>query len=116
MWNIVEKSSLKSMNCIPGSARLTMKNVAQLLNSPEVAKKIESNPAFQMDNPIKAKIAPSTNLTKNIFRKRKTSKITWTEDLVTNLRKTSAEYQKMASKRYQIVFTTYLFYYISYIK
>lgn len=76
-----------------------MKNISQLLNSTEVVKKIDSNPTLLIDNPTKTKPKICPNLTNKIYRKRKASPITWTDELISNLKFKSIEYQKTASKR-----------------
>lgn len=77
---------------------LKMKNITQILSSPNVTQKIESNPLFQLDNPITSKAQINTNPTKKILRKR-ISKVKCPVEILSNLQKASVEYHKIASKR-----------------
>lgn len=77
-----------------------MKNVSQLLNSLNVSQKIEITPIFQLDNPIVSKVSLNFNKIKRISQKKMYKKIISSELFISNLRKSSAEYHKSASRRY----------------
>lgn len=81
-----------------------MKNVAQLINTPNVTQKLESNPILQLDNPITSKAQKNSNPTKKILRKRGISKVSCSDEILSNLQKASVEYHKIASKRYHYIF------------
>lgn len=83
----------------PASITPTMKNVTFLINSPNVTRKIESNPILQLDNPITSKSKSNLNNTKHITRKRFKSKINCSPEMLSSIKRSSADYQKIASKR-----------------
>ena len=87
---------------IPGLQFFKMKNAAQLLNSLNVSQKIEITPIFQLDNPIISKVAINFNNIKRISQKKKKiyKRIISSELFISNLRKSSVEYHKSASRRY----------------
>ena len=76
-----------------------MKNVTSLINSPNVTQKIESNPILQLDNPITSKYKLNLNNTKNIPRKRFKSKIRCLPEMLSSIKMSSADYQKIASRK-----------------
>lgn len=104
MLNIVVGTSLNFEIESLASFRPTMKNVTSLLNSPNVMQKIESNPIIQLDNPITSKPKSNLNNTKNIPKKRLKPRIHCLPDMLSNLKKSSVEYQKIASRRYTSIF------------
>ena len=79
-----------------------MKSVASLINSPNVIRKIEFNSITQLDNPLTIKSKPNLNIVKNVPKKRFKSKIHCIPEMIPSLKKSSMDYQKMVSKRYNV--------------
>ena len=77
-----------------------MKSVTQLINSPNVTQRLESNPILQLDNPTTSKAQRNSNPTKKILRKGGISKVSCSIEILSNLQKASVEYHNIASKRY----------------
>lgn len=99
MSNTVAETSFNFEIESPASITPTMKNVTSLINSPNITRKIESNPILQLDNPLTSKSKPNLNNTKNIMRKRFKSKIHCSPEMVSSIKRSSVDYQKIASKR-----------------
>lgn len=84
----------------PWTAVSNMQNVTQLINSPNVAMKLESNSILQLDNPTTSKAQNFPNPTKKVLRKKGISKVSCSVEILSILQKASVEYHKIASKRY----------------
>ena len=84
-----------------------MKSVTQLINSPNVTQRLESNPILQLDNPTTSKAQRNSNPTKKILRKGGISKVSCSIEILSNLQKASVEYHNIVSKRYYCISNFY---------
>lgn len=88
------------MNSPDPLASSLMKSISAIINSSEMAAKLEAGTCYQLDNPISSKNWTKVNQTRRIPRKKVSHQAKPSPQLVECLQKASKSYQAISATRY----------------